>query len=65
MIAAAIGASRASGGARHYGMRNHALTWGVGSQLADGVGTVAETVGLPAVVDAMNDETEEPWPFPS
>lgn len=44
---------------------NHALTWGVGSQSADVVGTVAETAGLPAGVDAMNDETEEPWPFPS
>jgi hypothetical protein len=44
---------------------NHALTWGVGSQSRKVVGTVAETAGLLAGVDAMNDETEEPWPFPS
>jgi hypothetical protein len=44
---------------------NRALTWGVGSQSARRVGTVAETTGLPEVDLAMNDETEEPWPFPS
>lgn len=44
---------------------NPPLTWGVGSQSAGRVGTVAETAGLPEVDHAMNDETEEPWPFPS
>lgn len=48
-----------------YRSPNHALTWGVGSQSARGVGTVAQTAGLPAGDQAMNDETEEPWPFPS
>ena len=44
-ITAIAGARRASRAARPYGMRNHALTWGVGSQSADVVGTVAGAVG--------------------